>query len=419
MKLPQSLILQLKQYANVIVRRGVALQNGQLLVITTNAAALYFAQYVAEAAYLQGAGDVQIRLEDEELDQLRVQFGDQACIAEHYKAKLSLNQAYVGSQACFVRLIAPIIPTTKAASERLKLVQAIEKRVAASIPSLHSQLSFQVRRQASPVATVEWAERIFPHLSSEDAFLKLWQVILHITYCDGELKANEDAVLAWDQHIASLLERKAALNELHIRKLHFKNELGTNLTIELADDHQWFGGSCVDPSGIEFTPSIPTEEVFAAPHHHKVNGVVFSSLPLYVNQQCIDQFMLEFKDGKVTSYRAEVGEDVLGELLSTDEGSSRLGEVALVPHSSRLAKQGIVFYETLCDENQACHLALGAGYPGCIVGDQRTPEALHAKGLNQSSIHIDFMFGTSDMLVTATLENGQEKIIMANGEYVS
>jgi len=410
MTLSDELVKQLEQYANLIVLRGVSLERNQLLVVTCSSDTLYFAQIVASAGYAAGAGDVQIRLEDERLSAQRNQYATEERLMIHYRNQNDLNEQYIQSKACFVRLIAPSDDVVAISDDRKLLLANITQSIRK--PSLIDQFAFVVRRQASPVATVAWAEKIFPHLRGEEAFAKLWETIFHITYCE-----STNSIESWDKHIATLLSNKAKLNALDIKKLTFINELGTNLEVELADNNQWFGGNCFDIDGKEFYPSIPTEEIFAAPHRLKVNGVVHNSIPLYMNNECIDGFQLTFTDGEVTSFDAKVGKEQLAMLLATDEGARRLGEVALVHYGSRLAEQNLLFYETLCDENRTCHIALGAGYPGCIVDSDRSSNNLLAKGLNQSAIHVDFMFGTPDMIVTALLANGEEKVIMNKGEY--
>lgn len=410
MTLSDELVKQLEQYAKLIVSRGVSLERNQLLVVTCSSDTLYFAQIVASAGYAAGAGDVQIRLEDELLNSLRNQYATAEHLIIHYRNQSDLNEKYIESKACFVRLIAPSDDAVDISDERKLLLANITQSIRK--PSLIDQFAFVVRRQASPAATVAWAEKIFPHLQGEEAFTKLWETIFHITYCE-----RTNSIESWDKHIATLLSNKAKLNALDIKKLTFINELGTNLEVELADNNQWFGGNCFDIDGKEFYPSIPTEEIFAAPHRFKVNGVVHNSIPLYLNNECIDGFQLTFTGGEVTSFEAKVGKEQLAMLLATDEGARRLGEIALVHNGSRLAGQNLLFYETLCDENRTCHIALGAGYPGCIVDSDRSSNNLIDKGLNQSAIHVDFMFGTPDMIVTALLANGEEKVIMNKGEY--
>lgn len=412
MIIPSNLEAQFHQYAKLIVERGVAVEPDQLVVITCSTSTIYFAPYITKAAYLAGAGYVHIQLEDDRLNHLRDQYANEWLLEMQLHAISNRQKSYKDQGACFIRFVAPDL-TVKNELPLHRTVLLSNIRQSLQKPSLAAQFAFEVRRQASPVATVEWAEQIFPHLKGQEAFLQLWEMILTITHSD-----SVDAVESWDKHIAGLLEQKAVLNELEIQSLHFKNSLGTNITIELADHNQWFGGNCYDIHGHEFHPSIPTEEIFAAPHRYKVNGTVYNSVPLYEQNECIDDFHLVFRDGKVVSYRAGVGEEVLTSILNTDEGAKYLGEVALVHHQSPLAKSNLLFFETLCDENRASHLALGAGYPGCIVGEDRTTEFMEQCGLNQSSIHIDFMFGTDDMIVTATLKNGNQVVIMEQGNFV-
>ena len=209
------------------------------------------------------------------------------------------------------------------------------------------------------------------------------------------------------------------INRLSVRRLHFTNTLGTDLSLELCDDAVFTGGicHCPEPDGELFAPNIPTEEILSTPHREKVNGVVYSSMPFVHAGNIIDGMRLVFRDGRVVEYSAETGEDVLKGILETDKGARYLGEVALVPFDSPINRMGILFYNTLFDENASCHLALGAGYSDMILGEDRSIEALECKGLNTSAIHVDFMFGTADMSCTATAEDGSQIQIFRDGKF--
>ncbi|GIP14847.1 aminopeptidase [Paenibacillus montaniterrae] len=413
MSISKPLQLKLERYIELLLKRGVALQPQQLLVITCNSENLYFAKMIAAQAYKLGAGDVQLRLEDEELEHARLLHSQPEHLRQYYELKQHQQASYEQRGACFLRCLSPN-PSRQYAvpQQRQRLVDELLASLAER--TLTQQFSFPVRRHASPAATASWARVLFPHLDEQEAFEALWQHIFHITYCDDE--AN-DPLLGWDQHIKQLLATKERLNALPITRLHFRNSLGTDLTIELADGAQWYGGSVTGADGITFYPSIPTEEIFTAPHRAKVEGVVYSSMPLLHEGGVIDQFYLRFSKGKVLEWGAETGASLLAALLEKDEGASRLGEVALVHSQSRIAKSNILHYETLCDENRTCHVALGTGYPGCLKQSEDGRSMLE-RGLNASGIHVDFMFGTEDMTVTAHLADGAQLELMQQGRFV-
>lgn len=407
----RQLLKQIMGYAELIVCRGVALEKGQTLVITCTTETLYFARMIAEAAYNLGAGDVQVRIDDDVLTQLRYLNASYDQLVQHLIDKHKLTALYTEREACFVRICSDDPDELQGISpERVQLIT--QAKLEAGRNSGQGSMGFSVRRHASPAPSCKWAEKVFSHLQGDEAVRALWGAILHITYAEG---AN--AVADWDNHIVKLKQQKATLNNYGFTELHFSNASGTQLSVGLADDAFWYGGCAWDVKGNEFFPSVPTEEIFTAPHRGKTNGTVKSSLPLYYNGTCIDGFSLTFKEGRVIAYSAERGLETLKAILDSDKGSNFLGEVALVPADSRLAKSGLEFHQTLCDENRSSHLALGAGYPGCIAGADTSVEALREKGLNFSTVHVDFMIGTDDMLITGTTKEGRVLTIMKNGQY--
>jgi aminopeptidase len=257
------------------------------------------------------------------------------------------------------------------------------------------------------VPTPSWAKKVFPELKEDAAVEKLWDAIL------SAVRVNEeDPVAAWDAHKANLKKNVSLLND-------FTNGLGTDLKVELPEGHIWMGGSDVMPDGHEFIANMPTEEVFTAPHRTGVNGKVVAAMPLNFNGSLISNFWIEFKNGAVVDYGAETGYDQLKSLIETDDGSKYLGEVALVPYDSPISNTGILFYNTLFDENAACHLALGQAYPVCLKnGENMTKEALMDKGINDSIAHEDFMIGTSDMRIVGVDQDNREILIFENGNFV-
>jgi len=228
-----------------------------------------------------------------------------------------------------------------------------------------------------------------------------------------------DAVANWKEYAKTAAVRRDRINEMKLTQLHFESENGTDLYVGLADERIWGGVSEYSEKGVEFIPNMPTEELFTAPHKDKVNGVVYGTKPYVYNGSLIDEFVLTFKDGKVVDFDAKVGKDLLEKLLNTDEGACRIGEVALVSSTSPINRENILFYNTLFDENAACHIAFGEGYPGTVEGGEKmSEEQLLAKGVNQSVIHEDVMIGSADMKITGLCENGETVLLFENGQWV-
>ncbi|MGL5244459.1 MAG: aminopeptidase, partial [Sarcina sp.] len=263
------------------------------------------------------------------------------------------------------------------------------------------------------IPTIGWAKKVFPDSSSEEAIEKLWNEIFKIVRVD-----TENPVKAWYEHTKNLSNKMNFLNNQNLKSVHFKNSLGTDLTIELADTHLWVGGAEKSQNGVEFIANMPTEEVFSMPKKTAVNGIVYSSKPLNYAGNIIDNFSLTFKNGKVIDFNAKKGYETLKHLLDTDEGAKYLGEVALVPFNSPISNSGIIFYNTLYDENASCHLALGKAYSACVKnGENLSEESLAKLGANNSLTHVDFMIGTSDLSITGLTIDNKEVKIFNNGNW--
>jgi aminopeptidase len=262
------------------------------------------------------------------------------------------------------------------------------------------------------VPSPAWAVKIFPGQTPERAMELLWEQIFRLSRADGE-----NPVAAWQEHIRQLQEKHTYLSNKHYRKLHYKGP-GTDLTVELPEKHLWTGASEATQKGISFVANIPTEEVFTSPHKDGTNGTVTSTKPLNYGGNLIDQFTLTFRDGKVTDVKAEHGEEILRNLLQTDEGAARLGEVALVPHRSPISDSNLIFYNTLYDENASCHLAIGTSFPSCMEGGAKmTKEEREQNGANQSLIHVDFMMGSAGLDIDGETADGTREPIFRQGNW--
>jgi aminopeptidase len=261
----------------------------------------------------------------------------------------------------------------------------------------------------------EWAKKVFPDAKFSEVVDKLWDAIL----AASRVREDNDPVQEWTEHMERLAAHNKKLNEYNFQKLNFKNDLGTDLEVKLVENHIWGGGGEIAQNGVYFAPNIPTEETFSMPHKDGVNGKVVSTKPLNYSGKLIEGFWLEFKDGKVVKYHADKEEDALKSLLELDEGSSRLGEVALISHDSPISNTNILFYNTLFDENASCHLALGNAYTMNIKdGHKLSEEELIKKGYNKSMTHVDFMFGSADMKVIGTTQDGKEVTVFEKGNFV-
>ena len=270
----------------------------------------------------------------------------------------------------------------------------------------YGKLAQGAGQSIAAVPSAGWAKAVFPDLPEQQAVEKLWDCVLSCTRC-----MEPDPIAAWDEFIRRTNERKRILNEKKYVTFHYKSAK-TDLMMSPIDDQSW-GGGCIEvPGGKVYTPNVPTEEVFTVPHKYKVNGVVCSTMPLNFRGKIVDDFRLVLKDGKVVEYSAAVGEDILKSILETDEGSCYFGEMALVDQRSPIARQGVIFYNTLYDENASCHIALGlAGAPNM------TDEEREAKGINHSILHVDFMVGSDDMSIRGQKQDGTWEDVFVNGRW--
>lgn len=404
----------MQNYADLILKRGLAIEKDQFLVIETSIDTIEFLRILTERAYQLGAKDVIVHFSDQQLIKTRLKYASVETIEDVPDWWVNSHTYYGDRDACFLRLISDnpdgltgvdhnkLTLWKKATSEPLKDLNFKKKEML-------------LKWSAAAVPNKAWAKKVYPELSETDAVKELWNAIFKCCYVD-----EKSGTEGWDKHIEEMLERVSKLNALNIKTLHFKNSTGTDLEIGLCDGGVFAGGicHCPEPDGVAFAPNIPTEEILTTPHKHKVNGIVHNSIPLSYSGNIIDGFYLKFKDGVVTEYSAKKGEDILKGILETDEGSRRLGEVAFVPFDSPINQLGIIFYNTLFDENASCHLALGAGYTDVIKGKDRSREALEKQGLNSSSLHVDFMFGTADMECIGTTADNKKVQIFKNGVFV-
>jgi aminopeptidase len=370
--------------------------------------------HCATAAYDAGAREVVVNWSDEKLSRIKMDRTAQEVLCDVKPWIQESYLQYIKSEGS-----AAILSITGSDPEIYKGLD-MQKINAASIAKMNALAEYRSYTMASriqwcviAVPTEGWAKKVFPDLPADQAMEKLWQTIFKVSRVEG------DAVANWLDYARTAAKRRDRINEMKLTEVHFESSNGTDLYVGLAEDRLWGGVSEYSEKGVEFIPNMPTEELFTAPHKDRVNGIVYGTKPYVYNGSLIDEFVLTFKDGKVVDYDAKVGKDLLKSLLETDEGASRIGEVALVSSSSPINKENILFYNTLFDENAACHIAFGEGYPGTVVGGEKmSEEQLLTKGVNQSVIHEDVMIGSADMKITGICENGETVTLFENGEWV-
>ncbi len=402
----------LKKYAKLSVNVGVNVQKNQTLVIMSPIECAHFTRMIVNEAYKSGAKEVVIHWSDEECAKLRYLNSPMEVFENYPEWQRDSVLTYAKNGACFLSISASNPELLKDVDP--KKIAAFQKSSSISRKDFSERLmSNQNSWSIIGLPTVGWATKVFPELSEKDAVNKLWEEIFKIVRID-----KDDPVLAWEEHKKNLADKMTYLNSKNLKALHYKNSLGTDLMLELVENHLWVGGSEYTSNGIEFIANIPTEEIFSMPKKHGVNGTVVSSKPLNYGGNLIENFSLTFKDGRVVDFSAEKGYESLKNLIETDEGSHYLGEVALVPFNSPISNSNIVFFNTLYDENASCHFALGKAYTLCIKnGVEMTKEELEAAGGNDSLTHVDFMLGTSDLNITGIGFDETETPIFKDGDW--
>ncbi|NLP44406.1 MAG: aminopeptidase [Peptococcaceae bacterium] len=401
-----------QKYANLIVKVGLNLQQGQILVINSPLECAEFTRIVAETAYKEGAGDVVVSWNDDLFARIRFLHAPDSVFDKFPPWRKEFYMYYLKQGAAFFSINAEDPEIMKDVNP-VRLAKQLKANNTALKEYREQLMADKNVWSLASVPIPAWAQKVFPDLPTEQAMEKLAEAILKAVRVN-----EEDPIAAWEEHKQNLKGRVEFLNNKRFKILHFKNSLGTDLKVELPEDHIWSGGSSFTPEGIEFIANMPTEEVYTLPKKTGVNGRVVSSMPLNYNGNLIEQFSLTFEDGKVTEYSAEKGLETLKTLLETDEGSRYLGEVALVPYNSPISQSKILFYNTLFDENASCHLALGKAYPTSIRnGEKLSAEELKKLGVNDSLVHEDFMIGTEDMEIIGRTFDGEEIAIFKQGNF--
>lgn len=404
---------KLHYFADLAIKIGVNLQKDQFLVINCPVECAYIARALTEQAYLAGAGQVFVNWRDDVVSRLTMQNATEEVLKDIPQWQKDKFEYYIQKGVALVS-VAASDPALYAGIDSGK-IRRISTANAIAQQNFHkATMSNYLRWCVVSVPTAKWAQKVFPECSEQEAMDSLWNSIETIMRLD-----TEDPIKAWEDHCNTLFNRANFLNENNFEAIHLKNEKGTDIVVGLPENHIWLAAKEKAQDNIEFLANIPTEEVFTAPHRLMVNGKVVSALPLCENGNIIDNFFIEFKDGKVVNFGAEKGYETLKGLIETDEGSCYLGEIALVSKQSPIAKQNRLFFNTLFDENASCHLAIGKGYPSCVKDFlDLNEEQLFERGINNSVTHVDFMIGTPDMFIEGIKKDGTKVTIFENGDWV-
>ena len=400
----------LRKYAQLIARCGVNVQKGQEVFIQAELDQPEFVKMVVEECYKLKAKKVVVDWSYQPLQKTHVRYRSLATLSTLDDYEDMRWQHYVKTIPCRIYLLSED-PDGLAGIDQEKMAKSRQK-LYPLIKGYRDQIENKYQWCIAAVPGAAWAKKLFPELRVGQAIERLWQAILQTS------RVDDDPIAAWKQHNEDLLARCNYLNSLGIRELHYTASNGTDLRVGMIPEAEFKGGGEYSLQNIYFNPNIPSEECFISPMRGKAEGIVYASKPLSYQGQLIDGFWIRFENGKAVEWHADQNESLLTKLITMDEGSAYLGECALVPYDSPIQNSGLLFYNTLFDENAACHLALGMGFADTIRGyADKTLEECRKLGVNDSMIHEDFMIGTADMNIEALCEDGKTVPIFKNGNW--
>ncbi len=400
----------LREYAKLIVRCGANVQKGQEVMIYADLDQPEFVQLVVEEAYKAKASKVMVEWNFQPLSKIHVRYQSLKTLGTVPQWQIARRQHMVDTVPCRIHIISEDPDGLKGMN--MKKLAKSRQMTYPILKPYADQLEGKQQWVIAAVPGKAWAKKVFPNDRTSVAVEKLWQAILSTS------RVGADSIQAWEKHNADLHDRCGYLNGLGITELHYTADNGTDLTVGMIPEAQFCGGAEVSRQGITFNPNIPTEECFISPMKGKAEGIVYSTKPLCYQGQIIDNFYFRFEGGKVVEAKAETGNELLNTLISMDEGAAYLGECALVPQKSPICESGLLFYNTLFDENAACHLAVGMGFADTILDHHnKSLEECRSLGINDSMVHEDFMIGCDSMNIDAKTADGKEVPIFRNGNW--
>ena len=404
----------LEQYARLIVETGVNVQKNQPVMINCPIEGAEFGRLLAKAAYDCGASEVVFNWRDDTLTRLFYLHGEDSLFditrswdADKYNKLAEMNACCISVSGSDPECLKGVDP------ERIRRRDNAVGRDYK--PFYRSMTNNENAWCVASVPVPAWAKRVFPELSEDEAIERLWGEI----FKSVRITEGKDAVSEWKNHCATLKKHVEKMNGYNFKFLRYTNSLGTDLTVEMPENHVWQAGGDTTPRGVAFNANMPTEEVFCAPKRDGVNGVLYAALPLVLNGNLVTGIRFKFENGRIVDVKADTCEDVLKKAVDTDEGSHYLGEIALVPNDSPISNSKILFYNTLFDENASCHFAFGEAYPSSIKGGEKMElDELWERGINaESNTHIDFMVGTADLSIVGTTHDGKMIDVFKNGNF--
>lgn len=401
----------LRDYAKLLAIKGVNVQKGQEVIIVAELDQPEFVKILVEECYRAGAGKVTVEWTYQPLRKLDVRYQKEKVLSRVEDWEVEKIKHRVKTLPAMIYLESEDPDGLKGINQK-KMAKCLGIRRGVFKP-YRDEMDNKYQWCIAAVAGKAWAKKVFPDVRTSVAVEKLWEAILYTSRAQG------DGIKNWEEHNADLKNRYEYLNSLGITELHYTSANGTDLTVGLLPQGRFMGGSdTLLGSDVEYNANIPSEEVFTSPDRNRADGVVYSSMPLSYQGALIENFWFRFEGGKIVEAHAQKGEELLNSILDTDEGARYLGECALVPYDSPIRNSGILFYNTLFDENAACHLAFGEGFSACVHDYEKyTLEEIREMGINNSIVHVDFMIGTKDLCITAKTEDGKEVPIFRDGNW--
>ncbi len=402
----------LKDYAKLIVKMGVNVQEGQDVVINASVHDAYFVEHVVEEAYKAGAKHVSVEWSYQPIAKLAYQYQTVESLSEMPKWQIAKQEHRVETLPAMIHILSAD-PDGMAGVDQAKMLQ-VQRILGPTMMKYRMAMDNKYQWTIAGIPGKAWAKKIFPNLSEEEAMSSLWDAILKVT------RVNGDPLKNWEEHNANLAEKTNKLNNLHIKTLTYKSSNGTDFSVDIQPELTFMAGGEYTLGGVFYNPNMPTEECFTSPDKYSANGIVYATKPLSVRGVLVDNFAFRFEKGRVVEVICDNPEhkDVLEKLVSTDEGAAMLGEVALVPFDSPVNQTNLLFYNTLYDENACCHLAIGRAFSNCIRDYEKlTEEEVKAVDLNTSMIHVDFMIGSADLSIVAQTYDGKTVEIFKDGTW--